>query len=269
MITTDMHVHSCFSSDCEAPVEAMLEEAKKRGFSSFYLTDHMDYDYPENEEGLDFLFEPEEYFKALEGMEKKYGGSLRIYPSIELGLKPELKEDYQKLIDSYPFDFVIGSTHLIKNQDPYYPDFWLNRREEEVIASYFEQVLENLRAFPKFNSLGHLDYIIRYAPSKKTDYHYATYQDYLEEILKLLIQKGIALEVNTAGYVKGLGQPNPCTEVLERYYSLGGELITIGSDAHKPSDYAYGFPKVEELLKKLGFRYYTVYQGQKPKPLPL
>ncbi len=271
MILTDCHVHSRFSSDSETPVEAMIEQAIARNFSYFYLTDHMDYEFPANEEGLDFLFDPKAYFSYLAQCQNKYASSIRIRPSVELGLKPHLSEDYRKLLAEYPFDFVLGSTHLVNGQDPYNPDFWNGRSEKEALSSYFEAVFENIRVFPGIDSCGHLDYVVRYAPSARqtasgnTPYHYSDYAGLFDEILKYLIYQGIALEVNTAGYAKGLGQPNPQTEVLKRYHELGGELITIGSDAHKPEFYAWEFAHTEALLKALGFRYYTVYKQRKPQ----
>ena len=277
MILTDCHVHSCFSSDSQTPVEAMLKQAIDRKFPFFYLTDHMDYEFPVYEEGMNFEFNPEEYFSTLEKYQHKYGAAIQIRPAIELGLKPHIATKCQELLNKYPFDFVIGSTHLVNDEDPYSPRFWESRTEKEALSSYFETVIENIRAFPKIDSCGHLDYVIRYAPSIRTTppsaetpcYRYSDYADYLDEALKLLLQHGIALEVNTAGYVKGLNQPNPQPEVLKRYRELGGELITIGSDAHLPEFYACEFKRTEELLKKLGFKYYAIYEKRKPVMLTL
>lgn len=275
MIITDCHVHSCFSSDSETPVEAMIEQAMKRNFAYFYLTDHMDYEFPVYEEGLDFLFDPEEYFAVLNLLKEKYSGAgnrqdqtihsgkIEIRPSIELGLKPHLGGAYRKLLKDYPFDFVIGSTHLVDDLDPYNQIFWERRSEKQALESYFETIIKNIQAFPEFDSCGHLDYAIRYAPS--VNYRYMDYADYLDEALKLLIHHGIALEINTAGYAKGLGQPNPQPQVLKRYKELGGELLTIGSDGHTPGAYAYGFEQAEALLKGIGFRYYTVFKQRKPE----
>ena len=75
MIITDCHVHSCFSSDSETPVEAMIEQAIAKNFSYFYLTDHMDYEFPIYEEGMDFLFNVNEYFAKLEMLKSKYKSS--------------------------------------------------------------------------------------------------------------------------------------------------------------------------------------------------
>ena len=286
MILTDCHVHSFFSSDSKTPVEAMIQEAVKRGFPYFYLTDHMDYEFPVYENGMDFLFDPKTYFTTLNQLQEKYHGQIEIRPSIELGLKPHLGDAYRKLLQDYPFEFVIGSTHLVDDLDPYNQGFWEGRSEKESLEAYFDMVIKNIKAFPEMNTCGHLDYAIRYAPSVKNatlkinelvaqgskctlsdidcliHYQYKDYADYLDEALKLLIHNGIALEVNTAGFAKGLGQPNPKSDVLKRYKEFGGELLTIGSDGHVPEYYAYGFKEAEELLKEIGFKYYTIFKNR-------
>ena len=44
---------------------------------------------------------------------------------------------------------------------------------------------------------------------------------------------GKGIELNTGGFKYGLGHPNPCEDIIKRYKELGGEIITLGSDAHK------------------------------------
>ena len=95
-------------------------------------------------------------------------------------------------------------------------------------------------------------------------YSYRKFSDVIDEILRILIQKGKGIELNTGGFKYGLGHPNPEEAVLKRYRELGGEIVTIGSDAHRPEHVAYTFGKVPEILKAAGFRYYTVFRERKP-----
>ena len=67
----------------------------------------------------------------------------------------------------------------------------------------------------------------------------------------------------------GLPSPHPKADILRRYRELGGEIITIGSDGHKPEHIAYDFSAAEDFLESLGFRYYTIFQNKKPEFLPL
>lgn len=116
---------------------------------------------------------------------------------------------------------------------------------------------------------GHIDYIVRYGPNKNRDYSYGKYRDILDVILKTILDKGLGIELNTGGYHYGLGEPNPCTEVIRRYRDLGGEIITIGADAHTPDKIAYDFSKAADLLRECGFSYYTVFKERTPQFLKL
>ena len=98
---------------------------------------------------------------------------------------------------------------------------------------------------------------------------YAQHADQVDAILKLLIEKGKGIEINTGGYKAGLSEPNPCHDVLRRYRELGGEIITMGSDAHTTEYVAYRFADAREVLKECGFRYFTVFRERKAEFVPL
>ena len=87
--------------------------------------------------------------------------------------------------------------------------------------------------------------------------------------LKVLISKNIGLELNTAGLKYGLSFAHPQVEVLKRYRELGGEIITVGSDGHKPEHLAYDFHKVPDILEEAGFSYYTIFKNRKPEFIKL
>ena len=90
------------------------------------------------------------------------------------------------------------------------------------------------------------------------------YSDWLDEIIRLLIDKGLGMEINTGGYAAGLGHPNPHEDILKRYRELGGEIVTIGSDAHAPERIAADFDRACSILKKCGFRYHAIFRKRKP-----
>ncbi|HWT74812.1 MAG TPA: histidinol-phosphatase HisJ family protein [Mobilitalea sp.] len=266
MIIADYHVHSSFSSDGKATMEQMLEQAIKLGLKKLCFTDHMDYDYPAVSEN-NFIFDPDKYMEKLSSLKEAYRDRIEILTGVELGLQPHLTDRLNKLMESYPFDFAIGSTHVVDHIDPYYPEFWEGKTRQEAVAEYFQSIIDNCKAFSGFNVYGHIDYIIRYAPSPngvKMDYSYKDYADILDEALKAIISYGKGIEVNTAGLKYGLGYPHPKAEVLKRYRELGGELITIGSDAHRTEHLCYDFNVVPELLTSLGFKYYATFVQGKP-----
>lgn len=266
-MNTDFHIHSSLSADSDSPMEDMIEQGIRLGLSVMCFTEHMDFGYID--EGMNFELDTQAYYKKYLEMKDRYAGRMKLLFGIELGLQPHLAEKHRQYLASYPFDFCIGSSHLVDGMDPYYPKFYEGRSEEACYRRYFASILENLDSFSDVDSYGHIDYVVRYGPNKNAHYSYERYRDLIDEILKMLIEKDIALEVNTAGYKYGLGAPNPHPDILKKYRSMGGELITIGSDAHRPEHLAYDFPTAVTLLRECGFKSYAVFEKRVPHFLPL
>ena len=159
-----------------------------------------------------------------------------------------------------------GVVHLLSSLSP---EFWKTDTEEKLYSSYFQTIIDNIASYKNFDTYGHIDYIVRYGPNKNQHYSYERYREILDKVLQAIIDNGLCLEVNTAGYKYGLGQPNPQADILMRYRELGGERITIGADGHKPEHIAYDFDRIENLLKACGFRYHTIFRERKPVIVPL
>ena len=106
--------------------------------------------------------------------------------------------------------------------------------------------------------------MIRYGPEKNKNYRPADYMDIIDNILKALIERGKGIECNTSGLKYGLGHPHPYEEILRRYRALGGEILTVGSDANRQEEVGGYFKETAELLSACGFRYYTVFRERKP-----
>lgn len=266
-LQSDFHVHSSFSGDCDIPMDNMIQAAINTGLKQICFTEHQDFDYPVYPgvpQGM-FQVNTDSYLFDLIRLREKYRGQIRVLFGIELGMQPHLAKVHDGYCQAYDFDFIIASSHLCNKKDPYFPEFYEGRTEEEAYREYFSSILENIRAFQNFDIYGHLDYIVRYGPNKDADYSYEKYQDILDSILMLLIANGKGLEINTGGLKYGLKEPNPCTGILKRYRTLGGELITVGSDAHKPEFLGFAFDRAAELLQVCGFSYYTTYENRLPQ----
>lgn len=260
----DTHMHSHFSGDSQATPESMIAAAREKGLAGICFTDHLDLDYP-NDPKI-FSLDVKGYLAGIKATDTK---AFSVYTGIELGLQPHLAARHHKLLQTYNFDFVIGSTHVVHGVDPYYPVYYENRTEDEAYREYLDVTLENIRAFDGFDVYGHIDYVVRYGPNKNKFYSYEKFADIIDDILRELIARGKGIEINTGGFKYGLNHPNPTEAILKRYRSLGGEIITIGSDAHKPEHVGYDFHRVPEILKEAGFGYYTVFHNRKPEFLPL
>ncbi len=263
MFIADYHTHCNFSSDSETPMEDMIIKAIELGLKEIALTDHVDLDYPNYE--LDFSIDYNDYNKVFYNLKEKYKDKIKLLLGIEIGLQPHLKQRLVDIYNSVDFDFVIASTHVVDRLDLYNGDFYKNKSKEEAYQLYFEDVLNNIHIHNNFNVYGHLDYIIRYGDFENKALDYNDYKDIIDEILKALIDKGKGIEINTSGYRYKLNQTHPQIEVLKRYKELKGEIITVGSDAHKPQDIAAYFDVAYSLLKQVGFKYITLFEKCNPK----
>lgn len=263
----DQHMHCNFSGDSDALPEDMIKAGIAHGLSGICFTDHLDYDYPE--EPNIFLLDFDNYFKVLSDLKEKYTDKISVNIGIELGLQPQAAGQNLAVAEKYPFDFIIGSSHVVNHMDPYYPEFFAGRDEDAAYMEYFESVLENINSGVDFDVYGHIDYVVRYGPNKNAFYTYEKFKDIIDEILTQLISKGKGIEVNTGGFKYRLGHPNPTEDIIKRYHELGGEIITMGADAHVPEYVAYEFDKTAQIIKKCGFKYYTVFKNRKAEFIPL
>ena len=298
----DCHLHTCFSGDSETPVRDQLDRAIALGMQAVCITDHHDWDAPNEKGEMDdrFLLDFPRYIPALREIREEYRGKIDMGIGVELGLQLHARQDTENVMKLYgdAFDFIIGSIHFVDHYDVYYPQWFAmdvsesrsderyihasrhipSREEAEAVTPekeaaryrhFFEVTLKRLEAYDCFDTLGHLDFVVRYGPNRNQFYDFKTYGDIISAILELLIRKDKALEVNTGGFKYGLGHPNPCEEVLKRYRELGGRLLTVGSDAHVPGFVGYEFDRTAELLKEIGFREYALYRKRVPVMLPL
>ena len=252
---SDLHIHTCFSSDSTTDPESIIKKAIELGMPYICFTDHNEFEY---EDDL-FILDTGAYFDTLRELKDKYSKNISVLIGVEQGLEVSKKTKINDFLKSHPFDFIIGSSHTVNGTDPYYPEYFNGRTTYEAICEYFSSVLDNLNTFDNFDVYGHIDYVIRYAIDKDDDYCYEKYKEYLEPILKTIISKGRGIEINTGGLRSSINETNPSLEIIKKYKELGGTIITIGSDAHKLEDVAAGFDIAKTYLLEAGFDYYNVF----------
>lgn len=254
----DYHMHSDFSEDCSTPMEHTIDKAIEKGFKEICFTEHLDYDYPDP----DFTFDLDTaaYEEKVRDMQQKYDGRISIKKGIEIGIQPHLFDRYHKLLNEETFDFIICSLHASDRKDLHNGDFFKGRTPKEAYQYYYEDLLYCVERFDRFNVLGHLDLVKRY---QKLDVD-ENFHEIIGEIFKTIIPKGKGIEVNTSGFRYGLNSAMPSRDILELYYDLGGEIITIGSDAHKPEHVGLRFDDVLKQLQSIGFKYVATFQNEEP-----
>ena len=259
----DSHLHTAFSGDSETPPAAQIEQAIRLGMKTLCITDHQDFDYPPCES--EFLFDTASYFEKLSALKDYYSAQIDLRIGVELGLQPKpLSVDLPSYAAAWPFDFIIGSTHVVQHQDPAFPSYYEGISTEEGYRAYFNEILTSIRSFTNFDIYGHIDYVIRYSKTKDLNYCYGQYADIFDPIIETLIANGKGIEINTAGLDKGLKEQHPCTEFIRQYRKKGGEIITVGSDAHRPEDIGRHFDHAADVLKECGFSYYCTFEKRVP-----
>ncbi len=221
----DTHIHTRYSDDSEMALETAISRAAelKLGIT---ITEHIDLAQPEPDVALDV----EQYWQDY----KKYRNE-KLLLGIEVGMRTECLADNRAIVDGYPFDYVIGSIHFVDNIEIYQEIFYHNRTKMDAYSRYFETMLDCLKGYDFIDSLGHIDYIARYARFADPEIHYHEFGDWIDEILKVAVQNEKAMEINT----RRLTSPEAVARLLpiyKRFYELGGRMVTLGSDAHKPEN---------------------------------
>lgn len=263
----DYHTHTIYSGDSESPMEDMILQAASMGLQELVFTDHVDFDYADPAfESIDY----DEYLSVFLDLQAKYNNQLRLLMGVEVGYQPHIQTRLEEFLKKYPFDFVICSTHMADRLDFYTGDFFTGKEQKAAYLRYFENVLYSIKHFRDYDVYGHLDFIVRYGDYAKKVLSYHDYQDILDEILKQSIFKGHGIEVNTSGFRYGLEQMHPQFAIIKRFHELGGEIITVGSDAHQPQDLCSHFSLAYQLLKKAGFTHMAAFEGRQARfhPIP-
>lgn len=260
----DYHVHSDISADCGVSMEEMAAAARRAGISELCFTEHIDIGLPGPDE-LDFTVDFDRYRTVLAQVRAQFP-DITIRMGIEAGLDMRTKDQMPALLNG--LDYVVGSQHVVYGQDPYYQQVW---KEHSQRAIYDEYLIESMRCAKEcdfYDVLGHLGYIAKFCPYDDKLMRYSDFTDAVDAILKLLVEKGKGLEVNTNGLYM-TPDTMPEVSIIRRYRELGGEIITIGSDAHY--DVVVGHAVLETLavLKDIGFQYVCAYDARIPRFLAI
>lgn len=225
----DFHMHSRVSFDSSADPMAMVAAAEKAGLREICFTDHLDYDPLDPAHKL--TFDTAYYNQVYDSL---HSPTVQIRRGMEFGMLPDNRETFQRDLQRRHFDFVIGSVHFTGGLDPYFPEFWADKTVAEATLMNLRETLLCVRAHEDFDVLGHITYLSKtqYNPEKKP-IALSDHRDLVDEIFKTLIAKGKGIEINTSG-VDICGAYLPDRAYLERFRQLGGEIVTVGSDAHAP-----------------------------------
>ena len=260
----DSHLHTPLCKHAKGAPEAYLEAARRQGLLGLVFTDHSPmppwYD-PESRMELGAL---PFYLATLERL-REAAGELYLGIGLEADYHPGTERFVKRLLEAYPYDYVIGSVHFIGGwgfDNPLYVEEFEWRELREVYRDYFHLVIAAAKS-GLFDAIGHLD-----LPKKFDHVPAEGYLDLAEEALKVIAAEGLALDVNTAGWRKPVGELYPSPPILVRARELGIPVV-LGSDAHAPEEVGHRFRDAVRVLKEAGYAEAVVYKGRKPEAVPL
>ena len=282
----DYHIHTYYSDDSTYPMEQVVKDAISKGITDLCFTDHVDYGIKEDTDKLSpeqrqelkvkiqnhnvpqYNVDYPAYVAEYQDLKEKYADKINLKLGMEFGLQIHTIPQYQKLFNSYSFDFIIMSCHQVENKEFWTQEFQQGRSQDEYNQRYYDEILEQVKNYHDYSVLGHLDLIARY--DKAGIYPFAKIQDKIAEILKIVIADGKGIELNTSSVrykihnAQGEQELTPSREILDLYKELGGRIITVGSDSHKPEHLgAYIAEQSQELLK-LGFKEICTFEKMQP-----
>ena len=251
----DFHMHSRVSFDGHNSGLEMALAARARGLKEICFTDHIDY-----VEGENMVFDTDVYNAEYDALEVP---GLKIRRGMEYGITPDNLSQFKTDLLRRPFDFVIGSVHLVDGEDVYLEPFWANRRVEEVVPRFLVETLKCVSIHTDYDVLGHLTYIskARGNPSHKL-IRYGDHREIIDAILTEVVRHGKGIEVNTSG-IDRCGGPLPTMDIVRRFHELGGEIVTVGSDSHNTDRVGqYTFETVQQVKEIFG--YVCTFENRQP-----
>lgn len=268
----DYHVHTEFSDDSVYPMKTVIRDAIAMGMNEICLTDHVDYGVKidwdcgkqiqyRNGEPLANVDYPR-YMFEIDRMKRLYGNKIRIKTGLEFGIQKHTIPDFQRLFERYAFDFIILSIHQVENQEFWTQDFQRGRSQKEYQQRYYEEMLAVVRDYKDYSVLGHMDLIARYDLAGV--YPFEKVRPVIEDILHIVIADGKGIEVNTSSHRYGLTDTMPSANILKLYRDMGGRIITIGSDSHKPEHLGAYIRETQALLKSLGYKQFCTFEHMRP-----
>lgn len=272
----DYHVHTAYSDDSSYPMERVVQDAIAHGIEELAFTDHVDYGVKrdwDDPRGIEFFTTASEthpranidhprYVEEISKLQARYGDKITLKMGAEFGMQTHTISDFENLFARYPYDFILLSIHQIQDLEFWTQTFQASRSQEAYNRAYYQEMLDVIQAYHDFSALAHLDLIKRY--DNAGIYPDDLVEDLITQILEHVITCGKGIEVNTSSFRYGLKDLMPSRHILRLYRKLGGEILTIGSDSHKPEHLGAHIPEVTEELKSLGFNYLCTFTAMKP-----
>lgn len=254
----DSHTHSVYSFDGHDSIDAMCEAAIRHGVDGFAVTDHYDVDgilagfYPDYDAGA--------ARRDIEAARKRFDGRVQLYRGIELGQPVLCADESKAFLAANSFDFVIASCHNLENV----PDFYFINFEampEPLMLHLYRRMIQDLTryaSFPGIHTIAHVTYPLRYMARAGRSVSVEIFESELRTLFSVMKECDVALELNMKGIRAGEIAKETEEYIFRLYRDCGGELVTVGSDAHYANDIGGWIRDGYTMLQNIGFRFLRV-----------
>lgn len=272
----DCHTHTQFSVDSDADISEMIEKACRLGLAAYAVTDHCECNrwysedhYPDEDtyRYYDFGDDFENSVSAVTKLKGKYSGKLNLICGVEMGQATHDFDIAEKIVSDSRLDFVIGSMHqLPKTEDFAFIEYdKISPKDIYDLAERYFLEINKLCKWGKFDVLGHLTYILRYIKgSAGIDLDISPFDEIIADSFKALIEKGKGIEINTSGLRQKYGDVFPSLKYVRLFRKMGGEILSVGSDAHCTADLGKGIREGAEIAREAGFANLCFFKERKP-----
>jgi histidinol-phosphatase (PHP family) len=269
MIPHDYHLHSLFSCDCKAPMAEMCRAAAAKGIPEIGFTEHFDHHPGDECRGY---FRLDAWAAELERCRAEFAGALTIRAGIEIGEPHIYHVEARAMLACYPFDYVLGSLHWVGDEVIFDENYFRSRPPRQAFRLFFEE-LERMTRGGGFDVLSHFDVPLRTAFAVYGAYTPRDYEDDIRPVLRNCIEHGLALDINTAMLRrKGAAETRhaaslltPGVEILRWYVEMGGERVTLGSDAHRPEQLGQHLNIALDAAREAGLKYVTQFEKREAR----
>ena len=243
----DYHTHSARCGHASGTPAEYVEAARVAGLLAIGVADHLPL-LPEPDPELSMeACELGDYVGEVLELKAAFPGFVLL--GVEADYRPETVSEARSLLESQPFDYVIGSVHHLGDwgfDDPRQMEGYSSRKIDDVWVDYFELVGEAAES-GLFTILGHLDLVKKfgYRPTRVLNTE-------LDRLMERISRAGVAIEINTAGLHKPVKEAYPSAAILLRL--RGADIpITFGSDAHRPEEVGRDFAHAAGLARAAGY----------------
>lgn len=261
----DCHLHTAaFSCDAKATLGGFVARAHEMELDLLTTTEHVDFDPRDYGYGH---YDQARHVAQREWVRGRSFGRLKVLIGVEIDYQVRYEADVRGFLGGAAYDFVIGSVHYAQGESIFSPAFF-DLPERASYEAYLGQALQAVRS-GLFDVLGHLDIVKRYGVEHYGPFQPERYAEQIDALLRACVETGTGIEVNTSGYRGPPEEPFPSLAVLSRYRELGGELLTVGSDAHVVEDLGRDVPLALELAQCAGFEAIAAFVDRQPMWLPI